>query len=66
MARCEPPFQRLREVFGLSSTEPDILLIALAPEVGPRYERIFAYLQNDSRRLHHNPFIINILRRYAG
>jgi AAA+ superfamily predicted ATPase len=44
------PFERLREIFGLSSIELDILLIALAPEISPRYERIYAYLQDDVRR----------------
>lgn len=43
-------FERLREIFGLSSIELDILLIALAPEISPRYERIYAYLQDDVRR----------------
>jgi hypothetical protein len=44
------PFERLRELFGLSSIELDILLVALAPEISPRYERIYAYLQDDVRR----------------
>ena len=33
--------------FGLSQTEVDILLVTLAPEIDPRYERLFAYLQDD-------------------
>ncbi|HEX2222604.1 MAG TPA: hypothetical protein VHN15_00205, partial [Thermoanaerobaculia bacterium] len=33
--------------FGLSRQEVDVLLIALAPEVDLRYERLFAYLQDD-------------------
>jgi hypothetical protein len=33
--------------FGLSQTEVDILLVSLAPEIDPRYERLFAYLQDD-------------------
>jgi hypothetical protein len=33
--------------FGLSAQELDVLLIALAPEVDLRYERLFAYLQDD-------------------
>jgi hypothetical protein len=37
----------LIEGFGLEPLEVDILLIALAPEIDPRYERIFAYLQDD-------------------
>jgi AAA+ superfamily predicted ATPase len=33
--------------FGLSQVEIDILLVALAPEIDPRYERLFSYLQDD-------------------
>jgi hypothetical protein len=36
--------------FELSPLEADILLITLAPEIDPRYERIFAYLQDDLTR----------------
>ncbi|MGD2076890.1 MAG: ATP-binding protein [Chloroflexota bacterium] len=36
--------------FELSPLEVDILLITLAPEIDPRYERIFAYLQDDVTR----------------
>ncbi|HTS36388.1 MAG TPA: ATP-binding protein [Candidatus Solibacter sp.] len=35
---------------GLSPAEVDILLIALAPELDPRYETLYAYLQNDVTR----------------
>jgi AAA+ superfamily predicted ATPase len=33
--------------FGLTKVEVDILLITLAPEIDPRYERLFSYLQDD-------------------
>ncbi|MGB3713536.1 MAG: ATP-binding protein, partial [Candidatus Promineifilaceae bacterium] len=33
--------------FGLSQVEVDILLVTLAPEIDPRYERLFSYLQDD-------------------
>ncbi|MCL4870165.1 MAG: ATP-binding protein [Anaerolineae bacterium] len=36
--------------FELTSIELDALLIALAPEVDPRYERLYAYLQDDVTR----------------
>jgi hypothetical protein len=40
----------------------DILLIALAPEIDPRYERIFAYLQDDvSRRRPSVDLILSLL-----
>src|ERR1041385_8281912 len=35
---------------GLSPAEVDVLLIALAPELEPRYEILYAYLQNDVTR----------------
>ena len=38
--------------FDLSPAEVDILLIALAPELEPRYETLYAYLQNDVTRKH--------------
>jgi len=41
---------RLVEEFHLSSFDADILLIALAPELDLRYERIYAYLQDDITR----------------
>jgi AAA+ superfamily predicted ATPase len=36
--------------FGLSSFDVDLLMIALAPEVDLRYERVYAYLQDDVSR----------------
>jgi ATPase family associated with various cellular activities (AAA) len=38
--------------FELSQAEVDILLVALAPELEPRYETLYAYLQNDVTRKH--------------
>jgi SpoVK/Ycf46/Vps4 family AAA+-type ATPase len=35
---------------GLSPAEVDVLLIGLAPELEPRYETLYAYLQNDVTR----------------
>jgi len=40
-------FTSLVESFGLSDMEVDALLIALAPEIDPRYERLFSYLHDD-------------------
>ena len=37
----------LAEVFNLSPFELNVVLIALAPHVDLKYERIYAYLQND-------------------
>jgi hypothetical protein len=41
------PLVHLREAFGISPFEIDTLLIALAPSVDLRYERIYGYLQDD-------------------
>lgn len=38
---------RLQSVFGLSSFERDVVLIALAPELELRFEKLYAYLQDD-------------------
>ena len=55
-------FAVLGEMYELSSFELDTLLIALAPEIDPRYERIFAYLQDDvSRRRACIDLVLNVL-----
>ena len=43
-------FPWLQKAFGLDTIDLDIVLIALAPEVDLRYERLFAYLQDDVTR----------------
>jgi AAA+ superfamily predicted ATPase len=40
----------LGRAFGLSDFDTDVLLIALAPELDLRYERLYAYLQDDVTR----------------
>jgi SpoVK/Ycf46/Vps4 family AAA+-type ATPase len=40
----------LRDAYGLSDFELDLVLIALAPEVDLRYERLYAYLHDDVSR----------------
>src|SRR5205085_748451 len=42
-----PRLERLRALFGLSDFERDVVLIALAAEIDLKYERLFAYLQDD-------------------
>ncbi|MCB0010839.1 MAG: ATP-binding protein [Anaerolineales bacterium] len=41
---------QLVETFCLTPAETDALLMVLAPELDPRYERLFAYLQDDVTR----------------
>ena len=40
----------LKQTFGLSEFDLDLILIALAPEIDLRYERLYAYLQDDVTR----------------
>jgi AAA+ superfamily predicted ATPase len=44
------PMAWLTRTFALSSFDVDVVLIALAPEVDLRYERLYAYLQDDVTR----------------
>ena len=46
--------ERLKELFRLSADEVDILLISLAPEISNRYQRFFAYLQDDKNQIRPN------------
>ena len=41
------PFARLIKTFGLTAIDAYIILLALAPEIDRRYERIYGYLQDD-------------------
>jgi hypothetical protein len=40
--------ERLMQRCGLTPLERDILLIALAPDAAPRYQRLYGYLQDDA------------------
>ncbi|MGI9148101.1 MAG: ATP-binding protein [Chloroflexota bacterium] len=42
-----PPLERLAGLFGLSSFEKQVVIVCLAAEVDLKYERLFAYLQDD-------------------
>lgn len=44
------PLADLLQRFALEDFDADLLLLALAPEIDLRYERIFAYLQDDVTR----------------
>lgn len=46
----QSPLVWLASVFGLSTFDIHLLLIAIAPELDSRYERIYAYLQDDVTR----------------
>ena len=50
-ADSEPPrLHGLAHAFGLDVHDLAILLVALAPDVDPRFERLYAYLQDDVTR----------------
>ncbi len=42
--------RRLKSAFQLASFDLDLILVALAPELDLRYERLYAYLQDDVTR----------------
>ncbi len=46
----ESPWATLGRALGLSDAERDLVLVALAPELDPKYETLFAYLNNDVTR----------------
>jgi AAA+ superfamily predicted ATPase len=57
-----PRFDRLRRAFGLTAFDLDALTIALAPELDLRYERLYAFLQDDvSRRRPGVDLVLNLL-----
>jgi ATPase family associated with various cellular activities (AAA) len=43
----EMRLNRLQEIFQLDRFELDVILLCLAPEIDLRYERLYAYLQDD-------------------
>lgn len=43
---------RIAELFGLTPFDVDVLLIGLAPEIDLRYQRLYAYLQDDVTKRH--------------
>ena len=45
-----PALLRLQRAFGLSDLERDMLLLAIAPALDLRYERLFGYLLDDATR----------------
>ena len=41
---------RLRAGFGLDAGDVELLIVALAPDIDPRFERLYGYLQDDVSR----------------
>jgi len=59
-----PRVAHLAKVFELNAFEQEVLLICLAPELDLRYERLFAYLQDDVTRK--RPTVDLIMRLLDG
>jgi len=55
---ADSPFAHLAREYGLSMLEQDILLVALAPDIAPKYATLYAYLNNDVTRTAANPDLI--------
>lgn len=56
----------LQESFGLTEFDVDVILVTLAPELDLKYERLYAYLQDDvSRRRPTVDLALNLLCRSA-
>ena len=54
--------QRLSQLFELSRFDIDVLLVCLAPELDSKYERLYAYLQNDvTRKRPSADLVLNLL-----
>ena len=56
------PLVQLKNLFGLSIFDIEILIICIAPYIDARYERLYAYLQNDiNKKLPSRDLIIELL-----
>jgi ATPase family associated with various cellular activities (AAA) len=56
------PLEIIRERFGLSTFEIECLAICLAPEIDPKYEKLFGYLNDDVTRKYPTPhLLVNLL-----
>jgi len=59
--QCLPSLEVLGKIFQLSEMEKKMLLIILAPEIDSKYERIYAYLQDDLTRKYPTISLISLL-----
>jgi winged helix domain-containing protein/ATPase family protein associated with various cellular activities (AAA) len=56
-AQAPAPLDLLAGLLGLSPFEQDVLLLCLAPELDPGFERLYAYVQDDVARKHATPYL---------
>ena len=67
LAEDTPSLAELGKTFGLERLDLDIIVVALAPELDLRYERLYAYLQDDvTRRRPSVDLALNLLCADAG
>jgi hypothetical protein len=59
-----PALEILARLFGLTPSERDVLLLCLAPELDPAFERLYAYVQDDVTRKYPTPYLASTL--FAG
>jgi ATP-dependent 26S proteasome regulatory subunit len=50
-----PAIELLGHLFGLTQFDKQVLLLCLAPEIDPTFERLYAYLQDDAKRTYATP-----------
>jgi hypothetical protein len=61
------PLAALARAYGLTSFDLELIVVALAPEIDVRYERLYAFLQDDvSRRMPSVDLALNLSCRTAG
>lgn len=63
-ARQPDRLDQLARAFSLSDADLDLFLLALLPEIDPRYEQVYAYLQDDVTRK--RPSVELLLNLVAG
>jgi ATP-dependent 26S proteasome regulatory subunit len=56
-AGTPPALEVLVHLFGLTPFERDVLLLCLAPELDPTFERLYAYVQDDVSRKYATPHL---------
>jgi hypothetical protein len=56
-ADSPPPMFMLSNLFGLTPFERNVLLLCLAPELDPSFERLYAYIQDDVNRKYATPHL---------
>ncbi len=65
-AGTPPALYMLAHLFGLTGFEREVLLLCLAPELDPGFERLYGYVQDETARLYPTPHLaLSLLAREA-